>query len=344
MKLAVTGKSGVGKSSFINAIRDMKPGDPGFATLSSSGNTTKHVTVYEYPGNPMITLHDLPGFGTIKLPTNEYGKTMELHKYDYILIFVGNIEENDIEIAKRLKEMKKPFCFVRSKIDIDIQNAQNDGESKTDAVGKISSKISDNLEHEGFNKAKFFVISNHNQRLYQFNDLVSYIQSNLFRLKCDAVMFSKLGELSVDEIDRKYKMLKDRLWKVLRKSVDLATTLISSIDMVFNKALICRELLLYHRTFGFEQQFVKDTLKDDYIRQKLNASSIIEIQPDDEAMHTFAKTELEKLRTSDLFVPFESEVLDWSAGGDTFKLLIQVLNGCRDDAKLVYSHLKSVDD
>ena len=41
VKLAVTGQSGVGKSSFINAIRNLKSGDPGFATLSSSGNTTK---------------------------------------------------------------------------------------------------------------------------------------------------------------------------------------------------------------------------------------------------------------------------------------------------------------
>jgi GTP-binding protein EngB required for normal cell division len=41
VKLAVTGKSGVGKSSFINAIRNFKSGDPGFATSSSSGNTTK---------------------------------------------------------------------------------------------------------------------------------------------------------------------------------------------------------------------------------------------------------------------------------------------------------------
>jgi hypothetical protein len=37
----------------------------GFATMSCSGNTTEKATVYEYPGNPKITLHDLPDFGTI---------------------------------------------------------------------------------------------------------------------------------------------------------------------------------------------------------------------------------------------------------------------------------------
>ena len=41
VNLAVTGKSWVGKSSFINAIRNLKSGDPGFVTSSSSVNTTK---------------------------------------------------------------------------------------------------------------------------------------------------------------------------------------------------------------------------------------------------------------------------------------------------------------
>jgi GTP-binding protein EngB required for normal cell division len=76
VKLAVTGKSGVGKSAFINAICNLKPGDPGFATTSGYGNITK------YPGNPKITLHELPDFGTTEFPTNEYEEKMELHTYD----------------------------------------------------------------------------------------------------------------------------------------------------------------------------------------------------------------------------------------------------------------------
>ena len=282
VKLAVTGKTGVGKSSFINTIRNMKPGNYGFATMSCSGNTTEKATVYEYPGNPKITLHDLPGFGTIEFPTNEYEKTMKLYEYDYILIFVGNIEENDLEIAKKLKEMEKPFCFVRSKIYLDIQNAKNDGESEKDVVEKIISKSLDNLKYAGFYKAKLFVISNHNRKIYQFNDLVSYIPKNLPAFKCNAVMFSVLGEFTDDIINNKYQLLKDRLLKVL-----VATGSIYSMDRLFNTELIAKELLLYHNAFGFEQQSVKDILKDDSIRQKLNANSIIAIQPNVDAMCDF---------------------------------------------------------
>jgi hypothetical protein len=103
---------------------------------------------------------------------------MELSKYDYFLIFVRNIERNDIKIAKILKEMKKPFCFVRSKLDFDFENAKNDGESKEDVIEKIMSNSLDILTTTGFKEAKFFVISNFNRRIGNFNELVLYIESN----------------------------------------------------------------------------------------------------------------------------------------------------------------------
>jgi small GTP-binding protein len=341
VKLAVTGKTGVGKSSFINTIRNMKPGNYGFATMSCSGNTTEKATVYEYPGNPKITLHDLPGFGTIEFPTNEYEKTMKLYEYDYILIFVGNIEENDLEIAKKkLREMGKPFCFVRSKIDLDILDAKNEGESEKDAVEKIISKSLDNLQYAGFYKAKLFVISNHNRKIYQFNDLVSYIPNKLPALKCNAVMFSVLGEFTDDIINNKYQLLKDRIWKVSVASVVPDTAPINIMGRLFNIKLIVKELLLYHNTFGFEQQSVKDILKDDSIRQKLNANSIIKIQPADEAMCDILFIELENFRTSRTRVLFFYPMMFMH---QALILLNQVLDSCRDDAILVYSHIRNVD-
>jgi hypothetical protein len=268
---------------------------------------------------------------------------MKLYEYDYILIFVRNIEENDLEIAKKLKEMEKPFCFVRSKIDLDILNAKNEGESEKDVVEKIISKSLDNLKNAGFYKAKLFVISNHNRKIYQFNDLVSYIPKNLPALKCNAVMISLLGEFTVDIINNKYQLLKDRLWNVSVAAVVMDTAPIYSMSRLFNTELIAKELLLYHNAFGFEQQSVKDILKDYSIRQKLNANSIIAIQPNDDAMCDFFSIELRKLETSGTRGPplclFDSMMFIRQA----FILLNQVLGSCRDDAILVYSHIRNVD-
>jgi hypothetical protein len=41
---------------------------------------------------------------------------MELHKYDYILIFVGNIEENDLEIAKKLRGLQIANCIDKRRL------------------------------------------------------------------------------------------------------------------------------------------------------------------------------------------------------------------------------------
>ena len=351
VKLAVTGKSGVGKSAFINAIRNLKSGDPGFATTLSFGNTTMHTTVFEYPGNPEITLHDLPDFGTTKFSTNEYEEKMELHKYDFILIFVQNIEENDIEIAKKLKEMDKAFCFVRSKHDLDYENAKNYGEPEAKAIERIKSKSLDILRQKGFKEANLFVISNRSRRIGDFSELVLYIQSNLLQLKGDVVMLSLLGELTDDIIDSKYQILKGRIWNVSCASTGPAATPVHGLDVVLNLTLISKEIWFYHNTFGFGQQSVKEISKHYYLRKKLSASSIIKIKTANEAMERFVIMQLGKLRTLmavqnaiGLTLPFIGPVVSGlTAGKVTNDLLTQILDGCRDDAKLVYSHLMKID-
>jgi hypothetical protein len=150
-------------------------------------------------------------------------------------------------------------------------------------------------------------------------------------------MFSVLGEFTDDIINNKYLLLKDRLWKVSVASVVLDRAFNYSMGIFFNIKCIAKELLLYHNTFGFEQQSVKDILKDDSIRQELNANSIIEIRPADEAMCDFYYIELENLRKSD------TRVIYFDSMQQTFILLNKVLDRCRDDAKLVYSHIRNVD-
>ena len=97
---------------------------------------------------------------------------------------------------------------MRSKLNVDIENAKNDGDSKAKAIKNIMSKSLSILEHTGLKEARFFVILNRNRRIGHFNELVSYIQSNLPELKCNAVMFSLLGELTDGIIDSKYELLK----------------------------------------------------------------------------------------------------------------------------------------
>ena len=190
-------------------------------------------------------------------------------------------------MAKTLKEMDKPFCFVRSNHDLDIENAKNYGEPEAEAIAEIKSNSLDILRQEGFKEDNFYVISNRSGRIGDFNELVLCIQSNLPKLKCDVVMFSLLGELTDDRLDSKYGILKERIWNVSVTSAGPAATLVPGLDVVLNLAPICKEIWFYHNTFGFGQQSVKEISKHDYLRKKLSASSIIEYEAANEAMQRF---------------------------------------------------------
>ena len=170
-------------------------------------------------------------------------------------------------------------------------------------------------------------------------------------LKSNAVNISIVGVLSIELIDFKYKILKDRIWKVSVTSAGLAAAPVPGLDVVLNIALICKELLLYHKTFGFEQQVVIDITKTDYISQKLTSSSIVKIGAANEAMQQFLLIELGKLgtlmavqSTFYFILPVIGCVVSGlTAGGVTYRLLNRVLDGCRDNAKLVYYHLRNSD-
>ena len=78
--IGILGESHRGKSSFINAARNLKPGDPGAAKVKNR-ECTMEPTSYEYPDNPNITLVDLPGVGTNRFQRDKYMEEIEFTRY-----------------------------------------------------------------------------------------------------------------------------------------------------------------------------------------------------------------------------------------------------------------------
>ena len=65
------GESHSRKSSFIDTIRGLKPGEPGAAAVRNR-EFTREPTPYDYPKNALVTLWDLPGAGTNNFPQDTY--------------------------------------------------------------------------------------------------------------------------------------------------------------------------------------------------------------------------------------------------------------------------------
>ncbi|KAJ3583498.1 hypothetical protein NHX12_017172 [Muraenolepis orangiensis] len=120
LNIGVTGESGSGKSSFVNAFRGIDQEDE---TAAPTGvvETTMEPEAYPHPQYPNVTLWDLPGIGTPNFTAHQYLKKVEFEKFDFfIIISAGRFKENDAKLAQEIMKMGKSFYFVRAKIDNDL--------------------------------------------------------------------------------------------------------------------------------------------------------------------------------------------------------------------------------
>jgi len=139
VKIAVTGSSGCGKSSFINRVRGLTPDDevfvneageevdnPMYAAVGVTETTTQP-RPYVFPENPQITIWDLPGANTAKFPIGSYAEKMNFKEFHALIILTKDrFYETDKEIARQIRELSKPFFFARTQMDTTMKNEAED--------------------------------------------------------------------------------------------------------------------------------------------------------------------------------------------------------------------------
>lgn len=134
INVAVSGNSGVGKSSLINRIRRLKPGAHLAAPVGVK-ETTLAPTMYAFPGRDDIRLWDLPGADTENFPREAYVRTMGLRYFDSVLIVcAGRFTTTEIELRRELEQYGVPFSMVRTKVDIDIYNNNIDNKASEETT------------------------------------------------------------------------------------------------------------------------------------------------------------------------------------------------------------------
>jgi len=124
--VGVVGESGVGKSLLINKLRNLPPAAEGWAPVGVN-ETTMEPTMYPFPNEPRVRFWDLPGAGTTAFPREEYLATMGLRYFDAVLVVsAGRFTETEVALAKELENHGVPFFMVRTKVDIDVWNNEQD--------------------------------------------------------------------------------------------------------------------------------------------------------------------------------------------------------------------------
>jgi GTP-binding protein EngB required for normal cell division len=124
LHFAVVGSSGVGKSSFINAVRGLSNNHP-IASRTGIVNCTPQVTRYpDSRPNSRIVWYDVPGAGTPDVPDWQYFNALGLYVFDCIIVLIDNrVMESDLAIIRACQQFFNIEVFiVRSKSDQHINN------------------------------------------------------------------------------------------------------------------------------------------------------------------------------------------------------------------------------
>ena len=139
-----------------------------------------------------------------------YCENVPMDTYDTFLILVGErITDLELQLAEKIKSMKKPFFLVRTKIDVDVSNAWR--KRNPDIRGleaKIRAYYLEKMKAHHI-KAKVFLISNHHWDKWDFSKLVEAIVENLPENLQEALIMSLLIP-SISVIKNKVKVFKGR--------------------------------------------------------------------------------------------------------------------------------------
>uniref|UniRef100_G1PEC8 Immunity related GTPase cinema n=1 Tax=Myotis lucifugus TaxID=59463 RepID=G1PEC8_MYOLU len=255
LEVGVTGESGAGKSSLINALRGLGAEDPG-AALTGVVETTMQPSSYPHPQFPDVTLWDLPGAGCPGCPADKYLKQVDFGRYDFFLLVsprrCGAVEAR---LASEILRQGKKFYFVRTKVDEDLaatRSQRPSGFSESMVLQEIRDHCTERLRAAGVTDPRIFLVSNLWPVRYDFPLLLSTWEHDLPAHRRHAGLLS-LPDISLEALQRKKDMLQEQVLKTALVSGVIQALPVPGLAAAYDDALLIRSLRGYHRSFGLDE-------------------------------------------------------------------------------------------
>ncbi|CAL8322543.1 unnamed protein product [Arctogadus glacialis] len=254
MNIGITGKSGAGKSTFVNAFMGIDCKDER-AAPTGVVETTMKPEPYPHPRHQNVTLWDLPGVGTTKFPADEYLRHVEFEKFDFfIIVSADRFSEDDAKLAKEIKNMGKKLYFVRSKIDHSLEDAKRSQREfeKEKTLQVIRNDCIQGLEKQGVTSPQVFLVSRDELHLYDFPALQDTMERELPQHKRDVLILA-LPNICKSTIDKKKEVFRSRIKYFALLSASAAAVPIPGVSIAADVAILVGVLQEYLLGFGLDK-------------------------------------------------------------------------------------------
>ncbi|XP_049976836.1 interferon-inducible GTPase 1-like [Alexandromys fortis] len=283
LDVAVTGESGSGKSSFINALRGTGHEEEGAAKIGVV-ETTMERHPYNHPKIPNVVFWDLPGIGTTNFPPKDYLEKMKFTEYDFfIIVSATRFKKNDIDLAKAISRMKKDFYFVRTKVDSDLKNEKKFKPRTFDrekVLQQIRSSCVRTFQENNIKQPPIFLISNNTLCDYDFQILMDKVVNTLPEYKRHNFMLS-LPSITRAAIERKRQFLEQRIW--IQGFAFSLLIVNPSQTILMNKDVedLRKSINHYRAVFGVDDASLQGLAKDwqvsvDQLKAKMKSPHVFE--------------------------------------------------------------------
>uniref|UniRef100_A0A8C0JGT3 IRG-type G domain-containing protein n=1 Tax=Chelonoidis abingdonii TaxID=106734 RepID=A0A8C0JGT3_CHEAB len=255
LHIAVTGNSGSGKSSFVNAILGLGDEDEG-AAKTGVVETTMEPKAYPHPVLPNVTMWDLPGIGTPNFHPDKYLKKVKFNSYDFFIIIASErFTSHHTSLAQEIHKMGKRFYYVRSKVDADLYAAQIRRPStynEEQILQIIRENCIKNLREADETSPRVFLISSWDLLKYDFHLLQETLEQELDAHKRLTFILA-LPNISAKILEKKKAELKKQIWKLALVSSAAAAIPLPGLGLACDITILVTSMRHYCKAFGLDR-------------------------------------------------------------------------------------------
>jgi len=256
LNVAVIGRSGVGKSSFINAIRRVDPNDEESAPVGVKDTTVDVNHSYPHPSNPLLKFWDLPGVGTDLFPRQTYLSRIKVDRFDFFLLITADrFTEDDTRLGREFDKRNKKYFFVRTKVGADISNnkqAHPKTHKEGNVVRDIRESTQEHLKENGCENVSVFLVDSYKIKKFDFNELERRLIEDFPKLKKSALVLS-LKATSREMISLKVAELRSRMWKAAALSGTVGLIPLPGVSLVKDIGIVTKESEFYFTQLDLDE-------------------------------------------------------------------------------------------